>query len=287
MANHTSVPGKIILSGEYAVVFGYPGIAMPSPIGIRATFEPSKQKGVELNWKDAPQEWQTYLETIVERCEKFCVKSGGKLSIMNQLPLGKGMGSSTALVIAVTRAFLGPNCRTQALAIEDAVNPGHSGVDFAVIWEGKPVLFRKGDAVQPIALPEGLLGGALLIDTGTPNETTPELVAWIQERGQELTPFLRTIGECTERLQRFVTLNPVEVQQALPGILRDHHRAQTGLGVVPEAVQELIAGIERSGGAGKVLGAGARTGGGGMVLALGVEESAIRRFPFQILPLSL
>jgi len=266
MAHHASAPGKIILSGEYAVVFEYPGIAMPAPIGIQAIFEPSQQKNIELHWEDAPQEWRTYLEEIVKHCEESGMKSGGKLSIANQLPLGAGMGSSTALVIAVTRALLGQDCRAQALAVEDTVNPGHSGLDFAVIWKGKPVFFQKGNAVQHIALPEKLLEGALLIDTGTPNETTPELIAWVKEREQELLPHLKTIGECTERLA---------IGENLQNVLRKHHRAQVALGVVPEAVQELIAEIERAGGAGKVLGAGARTGGGGIVLALGKKEELI------------
>jgi len=265
MAHHASAPGKIILSGEYAVVFGYPGIAVPAPIGMRVAFEPSQQGKMLLDWKDAPQKWLEYLGAIAERCGELGAQKG-KLSVVNQLPLGKGMGSSTALVIAVTRALLGQDCRAQALAVEDAVNPGNSGLDFAVIWEGKPVLFRKNTEPQPMNLPANLLENAMLIDTGTPNEATPELIAWVKEREQELLPHLKTIGECTERLA---------IGENLQNVLRKHHRAQVALGVVPEAVQELIAEIERAGGAGKVLGAGARTGGGGIVLALGKKEELI------------
>ena len=265
MAHNASAPGKIILSGEYAVVFGYPGIAVPAPIGMRVAFEPSQQGKMLLDWKDAPQKWLENLGAIAERCGELGAQKG-KLSVVNQLPLRKGMGSSTALVIAVTRALLGQDCRAQALAVEDAVNPGNSGLDFAVIWEGKPVLFRKNTEPQPMNLPANLLENAMLIDTGTPNEATPELIAWVRGREQELLPHLETIGECTERLA---------IGENLQNVLRKHHRAQVALGVVPEAVQELIAEIERAGGAGKVLGAGARTGGGGIVLALGKKEELI------------
>jgi len=265
MAHNASAPGKIILSGEYAVVFGYPGIAVPAPIGMRVAFEPSQQGKMLLDWKDAPQKWLEYLGAIAERCGELGAQKG-KLSVVNQLPLRKGMGSSTTLVIAVTRALLGQDCRAQALAVEDAVNPGNSGLDFAVIWEGKPVLFRKNTEPQPMNLPANLLENAMLIDTGTPNEATPELIAWVRDREQELLPHLETIGECTERLA---------TGENLQNVLHKHHRAQVALGVVPEAVQELIAEIERAGGAGKVLGAGARTGGGGIVLALGNKEELI------------
>ena len=35
----STAPGKIILTGEYAVVFGYPGIAVPSPLSMTVTLE--------------------------------------------------------------------------------------------------------------------------------------------------------------------------------------------------------------------------------------------------------
>jgi len=262
--------GKIILSGEYAVVFGYPGIAVPAPIGMQVLFEETDERS--LQWDGIPDTWKEYTESIIDHCGELGGKVNGRITVKNDLPLGKGMGSSTALVIAVARCLLGNDCKAQALEIENRMNPGHSGVDFAVIWENAPILFKKNEDPKIIDLKSSLLRGALLIDTGTPNETTPELVAWVKGREQELMPHLETIGECTERLQKLVTLSPVEVPQALRSIIRRHHRAQAALGVVPATVQELIAAIEGSGGAGKVLGAGAKTGGGGIVLAIGNKD---------------
>lgn len=278
MNRQASASGKIILSGEYAVVFGYPGIAVPSPIGMKAIYESSQEEDIKIEWKDAPQGWIDYLGLILKHCKELGAEHGGQLSIINQLPLGKGMGSSTALVIAVARCLFGDDCRDKALAIEDAVNSGHSGVDFSVIWEGAPVLFQKGKDTRKIELKNDLLRGAILIDTGTPNETTPELVAWVRERESELTPHLEIIGQCTERLA---------AGEELQAVMHDHHRAQVALGVVPEEIQKLIAEIEDAGGAGKVLGAGARTGGGGMVLALGIDEDFLSKQEFTYSSLAL
>ncbi|KKW38118.1 hypothetical protein A2454_05010 [Candidatus Peribacteria bacterium RIFOXYC2_FULL_55_14] len=295
-----SAPGKIILTGEFAVVFGYPGIAVPSPLTMnveihdtrercsfsnirskhdaepgvvrrngrsRVTLENQKDtKDLRIHWSEIAQkpEWQEYLKHIIARCGKC----SGDLTIENNIPLQKGMGSSTALVIAVSRCLLGKDCREKALEIEDELNPGHSGLDFSVIWNNSPTLFQKDNQPETIKLPRNLLRNTMLIDTGAPNETTPELIAWITERREELEPALRTIGRCTEKLRE---------GEDLGNVMREHHRAQVALGVVPESVQKLVEKIESSGGSAKIIGAGGRTGGGGMLLVLHEDRKKILR----------
>ncbi len=266
-------PGKIILAGEYAVLCGHPGIAIPAPIGVQVRYEEDPDAATHnISWHGilGSPEWKDYLSTIVHLCEKYRTSPArGRLAIQNDLPLGKGMGSSTALIIAIARCLLGDDCRTQAVAMENVVNPGGSGIDFNVIWDAKSLRFVKGQPPQAIDLPNDLLANAILIDTGAPNEATPELVAWVRSRSGDLriSAAVKTIAACTLRL---------EAGEDLAAILRDHHRAQVALGVVPAKVQELIAAIEAAGGAAKVLGAGARTGGGGMVLALHHNPDILR-----------
>ncbi len=260
-------PGKVILTGEYAVVFGYRGVAIPATIGIKVVFEEdSSFESVHIAWEgtECSEIGLKYVETIVSRVVR-CNERGelrGKLTIHSDIPLGKGMGSSTALVIAVVRALCS-GARDVALKIEDELNPGHSGIDFETIWGGVPVLFKKGEDPGPVVLPPHLLSGAVLIDTGFPSDSTPELVEWVRSREGEIGGALKTIGNCTERL---VDGEPYAA------IVRDHHKAQVALGVVPQGVQDLIAEIEAGGGSAKVIGAGSRTGGAGMVLAIGNRE---------------
>lgn len=275
---HTiSVSGKIILSGEYAVVFGYPGIAVPSEQMLHVVFEEGEHS---IEWKE---EWKPYAEEVTSLIEKKSEKTGAwKMS--GDLPLGKGMGASTALVIGCCRAALGDECENIASEIEDEVNPGHSGMDFSCIWLRKPIVFSKTDGAKAVTLDAKLLSNTHLIDTGMPDQETSELVAWVKDRYSKesheesfsqgiknekyesamlgATPrnmhdAIQTIGHCTERILR---------GEDIKTVIRDHHRAQVALGVVPEETQKRIEEIERGGGAAKVLGAGARTGGGGMVL---------------------
>ncbi|MDD5074395.1 MAG: hypothetical protein PHO54_00810 [Candidatus Peribacteraceae bacterium] len=284
---HTSfAPGKIIVSGEYAVVFGEPGLALPAPLGIRATFvEDAKKDHLDIKWLGIKgnAEWDLYLRRITGLLEQGRSPFRGTLTVMNQLPLQKGLGSSTALVIAVSRVLIGKGKEAEALAVENELNTGHSGIDFAVIWQSCPIYFRKGQT--PIPLKEKILDPrhAVLIDTGKPKETTPELVAMVKEKADDprIRQAIKTIGQCTERLRKGEDIRTV---------FRDHHRAQAALGVVPKAIQTMIADIERLGGAAKVTGAGGKTGGGGMVLAIHKNPDLItpvvRRNGYALLPLS-
>lgn len=274
MQSIASAPGKIILSGEYAVVFGYPGLAIPSSATLTVSYEPSDAK-LMIEWpeKDVHPAWLEYAQKIIGLLEdQTSKKYGGTIRIENQLPLGKGMGSSTALVIAITKSLASatgapePQLRGLALQIENTVNPGHSGIDFNTIWGGKPILFQKGEPPVEAYLSLDFLKNAVLIDTGKPDQTTKELVAWMKTREAEVEPTLERIAACT--VQFLEGDDPMQ-------IIREHHRAQTELGVVPEKTQKLIDEIEKGGGAAKVIGAGGRTGGGGMVLTIGIHPKKI------------
>lgn len=257
-----SACGKIILSGEYAVLFGHPGIALPSKERVTVTWidDPNEAKPV-IVWKniEAHPAWNAYAEEILKHIAARSDALHGVLEIETDIPLGKGMGSSTALIVATSRCFFGPTCAKTARSIEDAMNPGHSGIDFSVIMEEAPIYYKKNEMPGTVTLPADLLKNCRLIDTGTPNEPTKELVAWVKSREAKLKDALDVIGGCTERILK---------GEDLKTVMRDHHRAQVTLGVVPETTQAVIREIEAKGGAAKVIGAGGRTGGGGMVLAL-------------------
>ncbi|MBI3619442.1 hypothetical protein HY213_05425 [Candidatus Peregrinibacteria bacterium] len=261
-ARTVSVSGKIILSGDHAVVSGLPGIAMPSRQRMTVTFEERDSGTLEVRCDPSMTHpaWQNYLDHIVRESEKIADRKWfGTITIESDIPIGKGMGSSTSAVIAIARCLFGEGCENHAQQIEDAVNPGNSGLDFAVIWNNRPLRFQRGHEPKDIALPSSLAQEMILIDTGTPSETTPQLVAWVQSCKSELLPHLETIGRCTERIDR---------GEPLASVIPDHHRAQIALGVVPQPVQALIGAIEQEGGVAKVIGGGGRTGGGGIVLAL-------------------
>ncbi|PIP65307.1 hypothetical protein COU77_02770 [Candidatus Peregrinibacteria bacterium CG10_big_fil_rev_8_21_14_0_10_49_16] len=259
--------GKLILSGEYAVVFGHPGIAIPIPFTTQVTYHENK------HYEEAQ-----YIQKIKKECETFTEPLSGTFTVESAIPIGRGLGSSTALVIAIARCL--SLTKEQALSIEDTINPGHSGIDFETIWQERPLKFVKGHRPEPVDINLDFLENTILIDTGKPNETTPELVKWVKDNmAPETYPF-QTIAHCTKRL--------LQGESPLT-VFPDHHRAQIALGVVPKEGQKLITEIESVGGVAKVLGAGGRTGGGGMVLAVHSTvknlEKVAQYFAFPIHPL--
>ena len=277
MTRQASACGKIILTGEYAVVFEYPGIAVPTMQRVNVSFQEQSEDTVV--WSNGTMEqWKTYALTILQHLRTLHDIPHGTLTITSDLPLGKGMGASTAVVIALARCMLGDDSHDEALSVENALNEGHSGLDFAVIWAEHPLLYKKGEGPRRIELPETGIDHLVLIDTGSPNETTAELVAMVKARAEEpeIASALREIGRCSDRLL---------AGEDIRLIFRDHNRAQVALGVVPEETRELIAKIEHLGGAAKVIGAGGASGGGGIVLSIGIPEHDMPG-EFPVIPLA-
>ncbi|OGJ62998.1 hypothetical protein A3C37_02315 [Candidatus Peribacteria bacterium RIFCSPHIGHO2_02_FULL_53_20] len=291
-----SAPGKIILCGEYAVVFGHPGIAVPAKFRVEVAYTPGK-KDWNITWEGVTGDHKksdAYVHAILDACAKQSAIQPGTLCINNSIPLGKGMGSSTALTIAIARCVFGSRAesrdsplqiRERILAIENIVNPGNSGIDFAVIWEERPVFFKKGQPTKPIELSPTIaeaLKHAVLIDTGAPNEATSELVTWMLSRhvaGEpEIEKAIHAIGACANRLLSGEDFSTV---------IRDHHRAQIHIGIVNTKTQSLIKKIEQEGGCAKVIGAGGKNGGSGVVLAIHPEkkilEAVVKEQKFSII----
>jgi mevalonate kinase len=265
--------GKIIISGNVAIKFGKRAIAVPVDMHITVKWDKSDiaREGLRIVWPGQKEDgvWMTTVRKIIKLIESRIGPLSGNVSIRNTLPLGKGMGSSTAIGIALSRCFLGESCKDEALAIEDIINKGHSGIDFAAIWEERPIIITRG-RYECIELPKRLRQG-YLVDTGAPALPTSIIIERLEERSPREKIFresVEAIGKCTERL-----LSGEDPQSVFP----DHHRGQVNLGVVPPRVRSLIEKIQRSGGAAKATRSGAGTGGVGMVFAVHPKVDVLKK----------
>ncbi|MGE5074077.1 MAG: mevalonate kinase [Anaerolineae bacterium] len=165
--NSASAPGKVILFGEHAVVYGRPALAVPVT-QVQATVEmwPSEYRGV---WIEAPSirlkaELRTLevdhpmaitLRTLFSSLEVDPVPNLN-IRILSTIPVASGLGSGAAVSVALIRAMCSYMRRSIssdevnkiAFRMEKLYHGTPSGIDNTVITYAKPVYFVRGKPIE-------------------------------------------------------------------------------------------------------------------------------------------
>ena len=125
-----SAPGKIILLGEHAVVFGKPAIAL----GIDMRLTCAVEKGTEnlVNGQPLSERYHSYIHAAIR--DHW---SGGPLNITidSKIPSGSGLGSSAALTVA----FLGAVAEMRGGIAEEEVARAAFDVESTVQGRASPI----------------------------------------------------------------------------------------------------------------------------------------------------
>jgi mevalonate kinase len=176
-----SAPGKIILFGEHAVVYGRPALAVPvTQVQANATVEKTGEFQGE-NWADsvlvaapdiglfsplsriqsehAPHPLAAVIENTLQRLG-IDRPPAFRVTIGSTIPVASGLGSGAAVSVAVIRALAGLFERSlsdeQVSAIAHEVEKLHhgtpSGIDNTVIAYAKPVYFVRGEPIQTFSV---------------------------------------------------------------------------------------------------------------------------------------
>jgi mevalonate kinase len=205
--------------------------------------------------------------------------AGLTLRISSDIPAGSGLGSSAALSVGVTAAvFAALDHRVEpgvlaaiAKQVEARQHGRPSGVDVEAVVRGGTLWCRRTaertlDCV-PIAAAPSSLDRLELYHTGTPAESTGEMVAAVA-RLREREP--RRVGAALDAIDTATreAREALETGSDLRALLTRAEAALETLEVVPDDVVRAIRGIEAQGGAAKVSGAGGRTSGAGLVLVI-------------------
>ncbi len=140
-----SAPGKIILLGEHAVVFGRPAIALAIGLRLRCVVGPSDQ--FIVNGQPITEKAHSYIMTAVK--ENW---TGGPLSIdiSSEIPSGSGLGSSAAVTVATLGAIAGmkgklipEDVARHAFNVESLVQGRASPVDTSVSAHGHGIFITS------------------------------------------------------------------------------------------------------------------------------------------------
>lgn len=199
-----SAPGKVVLSGEYAVLFGHPAVSMA--VDRRAVAEIDESGDDELLCSGATSGADPGIRDCV--CDVLGIEPvRGALRLDTSAfvdPVGGiklGIGSSAALTAALTRA-LAPK-GTDAAALLDLAARAHaalqggrgSGVDVATSVSGGLIRYTRGASPSSLGWPRGL--HYALLWSGQPVTTAERVDRVTAAPGG---PALRELGSATAAL---------------------------------------------------------------------------------------
>lgn len=159
-----SVPGKTILLGEHAVVYGYPAIAVPLSsiaLNIKISARPNASDTLIINNNtgdsvlfDNLKPDHTYRTAIQSILDDLHINRmpALQIGIHSTIPISSGLGSSAAFAVCLVKAlsgFLGfkltlGQVNEIAYKIETYQHGTPSGIDNTVVAYNKPVFFKKG-----------------------------------------------------------------------------------------------------------------------------------------------
>lgn len=284
-----SAPGKIILFGEHAVVYGQPAIAAPVTIvRATATITPAAPgSGLLLALPDIGERVPvtgepTQLPLAMVAMLALQVLGGDPtpdwtITVRSTIPVASGLGSGAAAATAIVRALaeavgttLSP-AQVSALVYESEklFHGTPSGVDNAVIAYGLPVWFVRGNPPQPFAIAQPFT--VVIGDTGIPSPTS--ITVGDVRRGWQAEPgrfeaLFDAVGQVAHRARRGIESGDV----TRLGLLMDqNHSLLQEMGVSSPELDRLCQAARQAGALGAKLSGGGR---GGNMIALARPEMA-------------
>lgn len=270
------VPGKLLLFGEHAAVFGYPAVGTALSRGLDVTCRPAARLSLEIPGAGVSE---TEIARFVEHIEAVAAASSTAagsaasvpaeaLTMTAELPLSSGFGSSAALCTGIARRMLaaagtaaeGTAVWHLAHELERFFHGTPSGIDTGLTSLGGTRSFHF-DPTRPGTLPETrpvVLPDIVLVAGAVPRTTTTkELVAGVRERRNaapaRYDALLRRLGE----LSTAATDADLTDINRFAALATEAHRVLGELGVSSDVLDGILA-VGQDAGAlgGKLSGAG-------------------------------
>ena len=286
-----SAPGKIILFGEHAVVYGEPAIAVPvTQVTAKATVIPiikGPQGEVRILAQDIGLDsvlYQMAFENPIGAAVRGVAAMLGTehipactIKVTSTIPVASGLGSGAAVSVAVIRAlagFLGQTLTNEqvsnlAFEIEKIHHGTPSGIDNTVVTYAQPVYFIRGQGVETFQVTKPFQ--IVIADTGVPAPTKESVgdvrLGW-QAAPQKYERLFGAMGSITKTARQAIESGHPEWMGPL---MDENHELLQDIGVSSPELDHLVQAAKGAGALGAKLSGGGR---GGNMIAL-VEKNQV------------
>jgi len=269
-------PGKVILLGEHAVVYGHPALAVPLTLGVTARAVPSDRCAL-TGLDELTEAQRRMLDAAFERVAEATGRPPLRITLSSTLPVSMGLGSSAALAVAVSRLLLAAGgtrpspAKVLALALqmEETFHGTPSGVDHTVSAHGAPLLYRRPAPGRPPRVRQVRIGAraTLVLALAGPRRGTQQTVAALRQRAKR---WPRRYGRLFEEMGRLAMEGTRALEsgdlETLGDAMNVNHGLLSAAGVSSPTLELAVDALRRAGALGaKLTGAG---GDGGAVVAL-------------------
>jgi mevalonate kinase len=287
-----SAPGKIILFGEHAVVYGRPALAVPVT-QVHADVEIS-DADVDSGgiWIDAPDvNLHAELNTLpsdhpiasvihnlffLSRISPF---PNLEIKITSTIPVASGLGSGAAVTVALTRALAthihyamtddADAVSAFAYEIEKLHHGTPSGIDNTVVTYAKPVYFTKGQPIETFEVSQPFT--IVIADTGILAPTKESVgdvrKLWEANKAKWENVF-DEVADISFAARHVIREGWIKMLGAL---MDENHTYLQEMTVSSPELDKLVAAARQAGALGAKMSGGGR---GGNMIALVEEETA-------------
>jgi mevalonate kinase len=286
--SQASAPGKVILFGEHAVVYGQPALAVPvTQVHADVEIVASSRPGI---WVDAPDvDLRSSLDALesshpIAATVKNTLSaleadqpSGIEIRIRSSIPVASGLGSGAAVSVALIRALAGylgraltdEGVSATAYETEKLHHGTPSGIDNSVVTFARPVYFARGEGVQTFHA--GRPFSVLIGDTGILASTRESVgdvrLLWEADRSHVETLFA-AIGSIVRTARQLIEAGR---PRELGPLMDENHALLQEMTVSSPELDRLVEAARSAGGWGAKMSGGGR--GGNMIALVGEDDA--------------